>query len=229
MDTHYDIIRLPEVESTQDVATDEAIRRNRSMLVVADRQVAGRGRQGRSWIEPDRGLYSSYAFRCGWPSESLPLLALGTAVAVRRAIRDVCGIDIACKWPNDLIVDDRKVGGILPDSSDDLVTIGCGVNLAWADPPEFAAAILSDPPDPALAPALAIAWVDELRGIVERGPDDWPRSEYESACVTLGRAVAWDGRSGRAVGIAPNGHLRVHGPDGMEDIVAGEVHLHPRN
>lgn len=229
MDTHYDIIRLPEVGSTQDVAVEEAERRGRPVLVIADRQVSGRGRQGRAWIEPDQGLYSSFSFTCPWPADARPLLALCTAVAVRRTVSNSLGIDLACKWPNDLLLDDRKVVGILPDSSGSLVTIGCGVNLAWADPPDFAAALLDEPSGHDLAPTLAIGWVDELRRLIDGGAETWPRAEYEGACVTLGRDVSWEGGSGTAVAIGPNGHLLVDGPEGRSEVIASEVHLLPRN
>lgn len=225
MATHYDIARLDEVASTQDVATEEALRRGRPMLVIADRQTAGRGRGDRTWIEPDHGLFSSYAYRSDWPSASVPLLALCAAVAVRTAIAEVVGVSAACKWPNDLVIDERKVGGILPDASDGLITIGCGLNLAWEDPPEFATALLDAAPEPDLAPRLAIAWVDAFRRIVDAGPDAWPRDAYESACLTIGRRVRWDGGEGVATGIGPDGHLVVEGAHGTVEVLSGAVHL----
>lgn len=225
MDTPYDIIRLPEIGSTQDRAIDEARHRGRDMLVVADRQVTGRGRQGREWIEPDHGLYSSYAFVNPWPTESAALLALCTAVAVRRAVRDVLELAVECKWPNDIVFAGRKVGGILPDAVDGWVTIGCGLNLAWSEPPEFASALLDAPPGPATAPALAIAWVDHLRAIISDGPEAWPRSTYKQACTTLGKRVRWDGGEGTAVDIAADGHLIVDTTSGTTTVIGGDVHL----
>ena len=225
MDTHYDIARLPEVASTQDVAATSARERGRPVLVVADRQTAGRGRQGREWLEPDHGLYSSYAFRCSWPAHDIPLLALCTAVAVGGAVADLVGIDIAYKWPNDLMVDERKVGGILPDASGDLVTIGCGVNLMWEAPPSFAGALMSSAPGSDLAPRLAIAWVDRLRAMVAAGPDAWPHEAYESSCMTIGRDVRWKEGSGTVAGIARDGSLVVDGAHGRTHVLTGEVHL----
>lgn len=225
MATHYDMMRLPEVDSTQDLATAAARRRNRPVLVVADRQVAGRGRQGRSWIEPDHGLYSSYAFECDWPAESVPILALCTAIAVRRAVRDVLGLGVRFRWPNDLYVRQRKVGGILPDVTGDIVTIGCGVNLTWSDPPAFASGLLDSAPSDWVAPSLAVAWVEHFRAIVDDGPQAWPHAEYTEACDTIGQRVTWDGGEGVATGIRPDGHLSVEGAEGVVDVVSGDVHL----
>ena len=229
MATHYDIARLHEAASTQDIAQEEAVRRGRPMLVIADRQTAGRGRGGRVWIEPDHGLFSSYAFRTPWPSDATPLFALVAAVAVRRAIDDVLGIDVGCKWPNDLVDADRKVGGILPDASDGLVTIGCGVNLAWNDPPDFATALLDTPPAPDVAPRLAVGWVDGFREILAEGPEAWPREEYEASCVTIGRRVRWEHGEGIATGVDAGGHLLVDGSDGASAVVSGAVHLLAHN
>jgi BirA family biotin operon repressor/biotin-[acetyl-CoA-carboxylase] ligase len=229
MDTHYDIARLPEVGSTQDVAAAAARERGRPVLVVADRQSAGRGRQGRTWLEPDHGLFSSYAFGCDWPAHEVPLLALCTAVAVGRAVEALADVDVGYKWPNDLMIDERKVGGILAHTSEGLVTIGCGINLTWADPPGFATALLSSPPATDLAPRLAIGWVDRLRDIVAAGADAWPRAAYADACVTIGRHVRWESGSGTATGITGDGSLVVDGPEGRTEVLSGDVHLLSHN
>jgi biotin-(acetyl-CoA carboxylase) ligase len=76
-----------------------------------------------------------------------------------------------------------------------------------------------------LAPGLAVAWVDHLRGIIAEGPGAWPRSDYRNACVTLGRTVRWDGGEGTATDVGADGHLVVETPEGTSRVVAGDVHL----
>lgn len=221
MDTHYAIVHLPEVASTQDVARQAVVTSGHAALVVGDRQVAGRGRDGRTWLEPDAGLFSSFAFRTEWPSATRSRIPLCAAVAVRRSLP----VAVDLKWPNDLLVDGRKVGGILVESDGDVVIVGCGLNLWWADAPPFAGAILAERPHTGINVALARAWVDALIAILSDGPDGWPLNEYEQACVTTGRSVRWSGGEGTAQGIREDGALIVATASGVEEVLSGDVHL----
>ena len=101
-------------------------------VLVAESQVAGRGRMGRSWVSaPGASLTFSVllrpvsvpAARRGW----LPLL---TGVAVASAVRDVSGVAAVLKWPNDVLAGSRKLAGILAEQSGDAVVIGIGLNVA---------------------------------------------------------------------------------------------------
>ena len=228
LDTPYDIVHEGEVASTQDVSVDVFGRSGRAVLVIADRQVEGRGRQGRAWVEPDRGMFSSFTYATTWPIESRTLIPLTAAVAVRRAVASVAGVTLDAKWPNDLMSAGRKVGGLLVEATDDRVTVGCGVNLWWRDPPDYAAAVFHDDPGPEAATDLARAWVDEFRALTEPGPESWPRSEYEAACVTLQAQVRWDDGEGLAVGVAANGGLVVETASGLVTVEHGDVHLTAR-
>jgi BirA family biotin operon repressor/biotin-[acetyl-CoA-carboxylase] ligase len=104
-------------------------------VVIADAQTAGRGRLGREWFSPaGRNLYISVILRPAVPPGEVPQLALVAASAVAAALRDVAGLRPAIKWPNDVLIDRKKVAGILAemDSEADLVTfavVGIGVNL----------------------------------------------------------------------------------------------------
>jgi BirA family biotin operon repressor/biotin-[acetyl-CoA-carboxylase] ligase len=101
-------------------------------VLVAEEQTAGRGRMGRSWVsEPGAALTFSVLLRPaavpparrGW----LPLLA---GVAVAAAVRSVAGLPATVKWPNDVLIGDRKLAGILAEQSGDVVVIGIGINVA---------------------------------------------------------------------------------------------------
>lgn len=225
MATHYDIVHMQSAQSTQDVATDSFVSSGIPTLVVADRQPDGRGRQGREWVQPDRAVFSSLSFASQWEQVDLPLLPLCTAVAVRRAIIDVAARDVALKWPNDLLLDGKKAGGILVEASGQRVTIGCGINLWWSQPASFAGALYDEDPGNAVAMTIAEAWVDAFIGIAARDASQWPMGEYRDACVTLGARVTWSAGAGVAKDIAENGHLLVATEDGTAVLSAGDVHL----
>lgn len=224
MATPYDIFRLATVESTQDEARDLAADRGIPSLVVASEQLSGRGRQGRTWTQPDRGMFASLAFVSDWAPPELTLIPLTAAVAVRTVVADRFGIDVGLKWPNDLMIDGLKVGGILVESGANTVVVGCGMNLWWGDPVDGAASLLHEDPGRETASRLAERWAGSLLAFLEDGPESWPRSEYERASVTLSRDVYWEGGQGRATAIAADGALIVD-KDGVDVVLrSGEVH-----
>jgi len=153
------------------------------------------------------------------------VITLCTAVALGQSIEDHTAIVCAYKWPNDLLVDGTKVGGILVEATGDIVTVGCGVNLWWPEPPVFAGAVFAQDPGEDVAPRIAQGWVRRLLEMMEEGAGAWPRAAYLQRSWTVGRAVTWDGGSGSATGITPGGGLIVETDDGETIITAGEVHI----
>ncbi len=125
---------LASVTSTQDVARDLPI----GSVVVADHQTAGRGRSSHRWeAPPGAALLVSFVL----PPN--PLLSLAAGVAAAEA----CGRGVRLKWPNDLLLEGRKVGGILVEATPARAICGIGINLTWA--PEGAAR-LDEPRDQVL-------------------------------------------------------------------------------
>jgi BirA family transcriptional regulator, biotin operon repressor / biotin---[acetyl-CoA-carboxylase] ligase len=115
------LIRLASTPSTQDAARGLPL----GSVVVADQQTAGRGRLGRRWdAPPGSALLASFVL----PSRPLASLAAGVAAAV------ACGESVRLKWPNDLLVDGRKLAGILVEQRGGRCVVGIGVNLTWAPP-----------------------------------------------------------------------------------------------
>ncbi len=224
MATTYDIVRLARVGSTQDEARRRATATKSPTLVVADEQSAGRGRQGREWVSPDRGMFSSFSFVSDWAVEERTLLPLIAAVAVRDGVRSVLAIDVGLRWPNDLIVDSVKVGGILVEASHDDVTVGCGLNLWWEAPMAQAQGLVPKDPGEGVALTLAEAWVNAFVSYLGAGSQKWPRDRYEAASVTLGREIVWGDGFGAAVAIAPDGALIVDVAGDLVELRAGEVH-----
>jgi BirA family biotin operon repressor/biotin-[acetyl-CoA-carboxylase] ligase len=115
------VVRLQSVTSTQDVARPMPI----GSIVVADHQTAGRGRLDRRWdAPPGTALLVSFVL------PPRPVLSLAAGVAAAKA----CGGGVRLKWPNDLLVDGAKVGGILIEITPLTAICGIGINLTWAPP-----------------------------------------------------------------------------------------------
>lgn len=225
MATHYATVELDSVGSTQDEARKRARAGSLPVLVVAQRQIAGRGRTGRTWLEAPRAMYSSLAFRPHWPAAVRSRLTLVAGVAVREAVAAQVGLKPGLKWPNDLVLPTGKLGGILTEAEDDVVVIGCGVNLWWDGAPPGVAALCSEDPGPELGSAIADGWASHVLDVAAGDPEAWPLDSYRAACVTIGADIAWSpaGR-GTAVDVDFDGALVVETSAGTVHLTSGEVH-----
>src|SRR5260370_37989666 len=112
-------VHLESVGSTQDVARGMPI----GSVVIADYQTHGRGRLSHRWDSP-----AGCALLVSFVLKPNPLLSLAAGIAAAEA----CGRGVRLKWPNDLLLDGRKVGGILVEASPSQAGCGIGVNLSWA-------------------------------------------------------------------------------------------------
>jgi BirA family transcriptional regulator, biotin operon repressor / biotin---[acetyl-CoA-carboxylase] ligase len=210
-------------------------------LVTAGEQTAGRGRQGRTWTAPPgRSLLGSVLVRD--PPLLLPLAA-GAAVAgtVDAATAGAGGRADAgapsgpgrpaqIKWPNDVLLDGRKVAGILVEGrpQERWAVVGIGLNVALAEsdfPPELAgrAATLALEPE-AIESTLRVLLAELEHWI--RADAETLLAEVRRRDALLGRPVRWAGGEGRGDGIDGDGRLVVLTPDGGRIALdAGEVHL----
>ena len=224
MDTPYSLLVVDEVPSTQDLARSR-LTPQRPAIVIAHAQTAGRGRSGAAWETAPRALAVSVAFTPDWPRDAWTVIPLCAGVAARRVLGDSVGL----KWPNDVMVDDRKIGGILVEASDDTVVAGMGLNLFWPEPPSGAAALFSADPGRDRGPELGERWAAELLGIVGEPVERWPRVEYRRACVTLGRDITWEpSGAGKALDVAVDGSLLVRLPDGETTALSSGAVRHVR-
>lgn len=130
------IIRYETLGSTNTEAASWAMRGAvEGFCIVADEQTAGRGRLDRGWTSPrGAGLYLSIILRPSLSQRSLPLITLMASLAVCDVLREMEGIDADIKWPNDVLVGDRKICGILSEVIETkvgrAVIVGIGINLA---------------------------------------------------------------------------------------------------
>ncbi|MCL6544309.1 MAG: biotin--[acetyl-CoA-carboxylase] ligase [Bryobacteraceae bacterium] len=109
-------------------------------VVVAEEQTAGQGRLGRSWYsEKESGLYVSFVLRPAAPEGALQLVTVAAGLAAQEAVERVSGVRCRIKWPNDLLADGKKCGGILCQTAEEAVIAGIGINVNHAAfPPELA-------------------------------------------------------------------------------------------
>jgi BirA family transcriptional regulator, biotin operon repressor / biotin---[acetyl-CoA-carboxylase] ligase len=127
------LLYLPIVDSTNILAMKLALQgAEEGMVVLTDSQTAGKGRQGRRWV--DMAGYSALSSTILQPLFPLHLLVMIAALAVVDAIADICSIVATIKWPNDVLIGNRKVAGILIETSHNhlgqlVATMGIGVNV----------------------------------------------------------------------------------------------------
>ena len=196
------------VGSTNDLAWNEAARGRAGadgLAVFAEHQSAGRGRRGSRWIAPPHSsvLCSVVLWVPDAPSQGA-VLTRAAAMAVAEAIEDQCRLDVGIRWPNDLVVDDRKVAGILVESrpasgGPGPIVIGAGINCTQAPeafPPELrphaaSLAMLGEEVDRTL---LARAFLERLDRAIGRMDDASGIAELRrracQRCRTLGRRIA---------------------------------------
>jgi BirA family transcriptional regulator, biotin operon repressor / biotin---[acetyl-CoA-carboxylase] ligase len=207
------------------------------LVVVTDAQTAGRGRLGRSWwSEPGTALLASWLLRPAFPLERWPLLTLVAGVAAARAATAAAGVDVRLKWPNDLIVGDRKTGGILTESDGrGALVLGLGINVRQEDfPDEIRGTATSLVAAGGRAPVRAWLLAATLSAFGARmGDPDAVLDEYRSMCTTLGKRVRVERAGaapieGTASDVAASGALVVQIDGRTETVPAGDVvHLRP--
>ena len=190
--------------------------------VTADEQTAGRGRQGRGWSTPPGGaLVVSLVIR-----DPDPLLSLRAGLAVA----DLAGQGARVKWPNDVLVDGRKVAGVLAEGrpQDGWAVLGIGVNAALdlaALPEDLRASAGTLGLPPAELPRALDTLLKALETRLAEAPEATLAALRELDALA-GRRVRWEGGSGTGAGIAKDGALLVRDADGaVHALAAGEVHL----
>lgn len=213
-------------------------------LAVADVQTAGKGRLGRTWqAPPGTGLLFSLLLR---PPASLQAgqVAMAVSAGVAAGLAEHLGVPARLKWPNDVLLNGRKLAGVLGEASllggqAQYVIVGCGLN-ANLEPQDF------PPPPPGGTPATSllaelgrpvdrVALLQALLAAIEPRYEALraggsPQAEWRQLCVTLGQPVrvsgATPGVEGVAEDIAPDGSLLVRQADGrVVTVAAGDVSL----
>ncbi|WP_430780827.1 biotin--[acetyl-CoA-carboxylase] ligase [Actinoplanes sp. G11-F43] len=242
-------VREETGSTNADVAAAAVRGEPEGLVLVAESQIAGRGRRDRQWVSPPRaGLTVSVLLRPGpaVPQAAFGWLPLLAGVALAEAVTRVSGVEAALKWPNDLLVADRKCAGILAEVSGDAVVVGIGLNVSTR---------AEELPETTGVPAtsLRVAGAEStdrdpllralLRGVA-RWYEGWREADgdaemcgllaaYQRHCVTIGREVrvllpGGGEKTGEAVAVDRDGQLVIRTvEDGDFRVSAGDV-LHVR-
>ncbi len=127
----HTVIRLEETSSTNDLARDFIENPDADgTVILADRQTKGKGRLGRSWYSPPgKGIYLSIILNRPLQGNMSYLLCPAVSLAIAQAVEKLSGLKVLIKWPNDLIVNGKKIGGVLVEKSRKAFIVGVGVNL----------------------------------------------------------------------------------------------------
>jgi BirA family biotin operon repressor/biotin-[acetyl-CoA-carboxylase] ligase len=215
---------VAKAESTQSLVRERA-QDPRRWVVVAEEQTAGRGRQGRSWVSPPRaGLTFSVLVRPDQPRQEWGWIPLLAGLAVARAIREQAELDAVLKWPNDVLLGEQKVCGILAELTGDAIVLGIGLNVttrAEELPHDQATSLLLAGATMTDRATLLKAVLRSLAAVL----GDQPFPAYREWCSTLGRQVRVDLPGGESVtGLAEavdeQGRLVVDGrPYAAGDVV----------
>ena len=211
-------------------------------VLIAGHQTGGRGRMGRTFQSPDgQGVYLSVILRPNCMPAQLMHLTCAAGVAMMQAVEAVSGIRPQMKWINDLVVDCKKLGGILTEMSVDkglvdYAVVGIGINCLQQPedfPPEIAglATSLSLAAGHPITPAkLAAAMVEALWKMDRTlfSEKDQLMAEYKENCITLGKEIQVIRqehiRRGKALDLDAEGGLLVQYEDGStETVSSGEV------
>ena len=221
---------LAQVDSTNAVVAERArAGEAHGLVVVAEEQTAGRGRLERSWSSPPRaGLTFSVLLRPKIPPAEFGWLSLLTALAVARAVRDHGGVPAVLKWPNDVLVEGRKLCGILAEvAAPGAVVVGVGINVSTR-PDEFPApgtSLLQEGADTTDRAVVLRAVLRELTAVLA-DPD--ARSGYRALCSSIGALVRLELPAGSVIGKADDvdaaGRIVV---DGTPYSAGDVVHLRP--
>ena len=237
------IVYLDQTDSTNTRAKEYAEKEDsHGLLVITDHQLAGKGRRGRNWMtKKGTALTMSFVLKPKLPPEKMSMITLIAALAVSRAVKTVTGLDNQIKWPNDIVIDKRKVCGILTEMSTqedyvNHVVVGLGINVHTREfedeIKEMAGSIAGCGKEGVKRAELAaeiLLEFEQLYGQFEQGGNlSFLQEEYNRLLANFGKenkVVSFSGeRQGISGGINEEGELLVTFENGeAEPVFAGEV------
>ncbi len=206
-------------------------------VLAAEAQTAGRGRMGRRWLSPPRAsLIFSVLFRpAGVPANSLGWLPLLAGVAAVSALRRVAELEAVLKWPNDVLIGQRKLAGILAEQSGGAIVVGMGINVSELPPGDAGASatcVEAERAGRVSRDELLVGVLRDLEDRYRRWTADLDgcgvQQEFASLCGTIGRTVRVElpgGRvlTGTATEVDSHGRLVLRTEEALTAVSAGDV------
>lgn len=238
------MIHFNSLESTNKTAKEVAVVNDEGTVVVAEQQTKGKGRLGREWISPNRkGLYFSVILKPDTDPTKVAKLTLLGAASVNRGLLDL-GIQSLIKWPNDIVINGKKVAGILTEMSCELGTInhiiiGIGINVNQSreeipyDLRDRATSLLMESGKAINRKELFAAILNRLDQFYMEFLQDENMDGVLEICrensAVIGKDVlviqGGNSRKGHVVGINHSGELQVRFDTGLETVFSGEVSI----
>ena len=232
------ILFMGEIGSSNDEARRLAqLGYGEGTVVIASSQLKGKGRLGRRWISPPGGLYLSIILKPYSSPSKLPLITIFSLLSAVRTLRGLTKLDVGVKWPNDIVIADKKLGGILCEAAKNTVVVGIGINLN-VNISLFPKALKKQVTSIKFELGLNVNRDKVLRIFLEefdklyrdflgKKHDDIIK-EWSGLCQTLGSRVKIETTRGEVHGIAESigekGELRVRCSDGkIKKVFSGDV------
>ena len=202
------IFFFDSVYNTQEFALEEL--NSEPILVISFHQEKGKGTSNRSWFNADQSLACSFAFNKGDNQLDETLIPLLSGLCFTEVLSKP---PIFLKWPNDLIVNDLKVGGVLVESVGEKICIGIGINYFWKNPTvPNAGALFNEVQEDDSIKDHAIKWAEKVYESVTK--NSFSLEHYKAKLQTLGKVVEYPEGRGWAEDINENGSLRIKTTEG---------------
>ena len=196
------------IYNTQEFALEEL--NSEPILVISFHQEKGKGTSNRSWFNADQSLACSFAFNKGDNQLDETLIPLLSGLCFTEVLSKP---PIFLKWPNDLIVNDLKVGGVLVERVGEKICIGIGINYFWKNPTvPNAGALFNEVQEDDSIKDHAIKWAEKVYESVTK--DSFSLEHYKAKLQTLGKVVEYPEGRGWAEDINENGSLRIKTTEG---------------
>ena len=240
-------ILLESVDSTNEYAKDMIKNGcDHGTLIVAKQQLQGRGRRGRSWVsDPGDGIFMSLIVKPELPLAKTALITLIAALAVTEAIKEVTSITPGIKWPNDILINEKKVCGILTElevshNRPSFVIVGIGINVNMKTLPsqleDIATSLYRQTGIRYENHTIIDSCMKHFESFYEKyqaeGDFHVLKELYQSYSLNLGKPVTVisgaESFQGMALSIGDDGQLLVEKEDGQRiQVVSGEVSIRP--
>ena len=196
------------IYNTQEFALEEL--NSEPILVISFHQEKGKGTSNRSWFNADQSLACSFAFNKGDNQLDETLIPLLSGLCFTEVLSKP---PIFLKWPNDLIVNDLKVGGVLVERVGEKICIGLGINYFWKNPTvPNAGALFNEVQEDDSIKDHAIKWAEKVYESVTK--NSFSLEHYKAKLQTLGKVVEYPEGRGWAEDINENGSLRIKTTEG---------------
>ncbi len=234
------IYYFDNIDSTMDAAMQLAVKNApEGTIILAEGQAKGRGRLGRSWVSPKhKGIYISLILRPQASLDKVPLITLLSAVSVCEAVAELSGLEPQIKWPNDIMLHNKKLGGILTELKADMdravfVIVGIGLNVN-NDPrhllPHATSLTEQKKHDIDRLELLAelLLRIEENYKLLQKNDFQAITDKWRNLSLTLNRRVKINSQSshieGEAVDIDMDGALLVRNDSGLvQRVTAGDI------